>query len=324
MNGPALATSTYFNDLIAAWNRFWFTAQDPIVLSAIRVCAGLMLLYTHFVWTLDLEAFFGANGWIASGVVGADQARWAERTSFPTMYWSHLWYCESPTVLWSVHLAALGVFFCLTIGLFSRVMSVLAYVLAVSYVHRVLPAFFGLDKINCMLAMYLIIGPCGAYFSVDRWLAKRKAGGTLAPPNPSVSANIAVRLIQLHMCVIYLFSGLDKLQGLSWWDGTAIWQSLANYEYQSMDMTWMAGWPKLTSLITHATVFWEVFYCVLVWNRLARPAVLAIAVMVHGGIAMSMGMMTFGTVMLIGNMAFLSPALYHAITQKRSAVSTAE
>lgn len=321
MSTLVLATRSYFSDLIAAWNRFWFTAQDPIVLSAIRVCVGLMLLYTHFVWALDLEAFFGTNSWISPEVIGAEQTRLAERTSFPTMFWSHLWYFESPAMLWTVHLAALAVFFCLTIGLFSRVMSVLAYLLAVSYVHRIMPAFFGLDKINCMLSLYLIIGPCGAYFSVDRWLAKRKAGETLPSPEPSVAANIAVRLIQLHMCVIYLFSGLDKLQGLAWWDGTAIWIALANYEYQSMDMTWMADWPKLTSLMAHVTVFWEVFYCVLVWNRLARPVVLALAVLVHGGIALSMGMMTFGLVMLIGNMAFLSPDLIRYVTRQRAAAS---
>jgi len=134
----------------------------------------------------------------------------------------------------------------------------------------------------------------------------------LVLPASSVSANIAVRLIQLHMCVIYLFSGLDKLQGLTWWDGSAIWQAVANYEYQSLDMTWLASLPKLVSIFTHVTVFWEVFYCVLVWNRLAKPIVLLMAVLVHGGIALSMGMMTFGLVMIIGNMAFLAPSFFHA------------
>ena len=315
MTSAKRALLGYFQELGAVWNRFWFEPTDPIVLSAIRVCAGLMLLYTHQVWTLDLEAFFGPNSWIPASSAYAAQSELAEQTMFPTAFWSHLWWLNTPGWLWTAHLAALAVFFCLTIGFCSRTMSVLAYLLAVSYVHRVLPAFFGLDKINCMLAMYLMIGPSGAYFSVDRWLARRRAGGVLAPPPPSISANIAIRLIQVHMCVIYLFSGIDKLQGLTWWDGTALWLSVANYEYQSFDLTWLAGWPKLVSTLTHITVFWEVFYCVLVWNRLARPVVLLLAVLVHGGIALSMGMMTFGLVMLIGNMAFLSPVFVHAVAR---------
>jgi len=47
---------------------------------------------------------------------------------------------------------------------------------------------------------------------------------------------------------------------------------------------------------------------VLVWNLKARPLVLAMAVLVHGGIALAMGMITFGLVMLIANLAFVPAA----------------
>ena len=79
--------------------------------------------------------------------------------------------------MWTVHIVALVVFFLLTIGLFSRTMAMLAYLFAVSYANRITPgAYFGLDKINCMLAMYLMLGPCGARYSVDRlWRLRRGA-----------------------------------------------------------------------------------------------------------------------------------------------------
>ena len=78
-------------------------------------------------------------------------------------------------------------------------------------------------------------------------------------------------------------------------------------EYQSLDMTWLANHPRLLNLMTHVTVFWELSYCALVWPRLTRPWVLLMAVFVHGGIVLSLGMPTFGLVMLIGNLAFVSP-----------------
>ena len=59
--------------------------------------------------------------------------------------------------------------------------------------------------------------------------------------------------------------------------------------------------------MTHLTVFWELSYCALVWPRLTRPWVLLMAVFVHGGIVFALGMPTFGLVMLIGNLAFVSP-----------------
>jgi Vitamin K-dependent gamma-carboxylase len=191
-------------------------------------------------------------------------------------------------------------------------MAVLAYVIAVSYANRITPGvYFGLDRINCLLAMYLMLGPCGARYSLDRIWRLRRGAPTEAPM--STAANLAIRLLQLHMCIIYFFSGLGKLQGQSWWSGDAVWISSAIQEYQYLvDMTWLVRHSWLVNIMTHATVFWELSYCALVWPRLTRPWVLMMAILVHGGIAVAYGMPTFGLVMLIGNLAFVSPETVRA------------
>jgi uncharacterized membrane protein YphA (DoxX/SURF4 family) len=298
----------YVADVWGAWDEFWFTPTNPSTLSAIRVLAGAMLFYTHLVWSFDLSGFFGQNGWLPTKLMHDVHQFSNGGVDSPTRWiWTYFDYVDSPTWLWVAHIAALFVFFFLMIGFFSRTMAVLAYLIAVSYASRVTPgAYFGLDKINCMLAMYLMLGPCGARYSLDRIWRLRRGAPREVPP--SVSASIAIRLIQLHMCIIYLFSGLGKLQGESWWNGEAVWFSSANLEYQYLiDMTWLASYPLLVNFLTHATVFWELTYCGLVWPRLTRPWVLLLAVMVHGTIVVAYGMPTFGLVMLIGNLAFVSP-----------------
>ena len=119
--------------------------------------------------------------------------------------------------------------------------------------------------------------------------------------------NIAIRLIQCHMCVVYLFAGLGKLLGPSWWAGTALWGAFANFEYQTLDMTWVAGHPLIVNLITQTILVWEITYIGLIWPRLTRPFMLAMAVPLHLGIAVCMGMITFGLIMIVGNMAFIPP-----------------
>jgi len=300
MMGVLSGVRGYFAETWRAWNRFWFTPADPATLSLIRLLAGAMLFYTHLVWSLDLSAFIGPDGWLPVEYIRRIQGdQWS--------VWSVFFWIHQPWLLWCVHLFALAVFACLMLGLFSRTVAVLAYLLAVSYAHRVSPgAFFGLDKVNCMLAMYLMLGPSGARYSLDRlWRLRR---GSAHDVLPSTSANVAIRLIQLHLCIIYLFSGLAKVSGENWQAGTAVWWALANLEYQSLDMTWLAGWPMLVALLTHVTVFWELFYCCLVWNRYFRPLVLWTAVAVHGGIALCMGMITFGLAMLFANLSFITPA----------------
>lgn len=316
----------YFRELTRGtrdgWNRFWFTPADPATLGLVRIFAGAMLFYTHLIWSLDLEAFFGPRGWVSRAALAQLPARdWT---------WTYLNWINSPTLLWIAHIAALAVLLLLTFGLFSRTMALLAYIITVSYANRAAFALFGLDDINAMLALYLAIGPCGAAYSLDRLLARRKArhganpnGAANEPPRSAqpierrTDANIAIRLIQVHMCVIYLFAALGKLMGPSWWAGSATWMSVANLEYQSMDMTWLAGWPVLISLLTHATVWWELAYCVLIWPRLTRPLMLAVAIPIHLGIAAFLGMQTFGLVMLIGNLAFVSPWLVRRILDRQ-------
>lgn len=297
------AIRAYFAELcdtaICGWDRFWFRPTDPATLSLIRICAGWMLFYTHLVWTLDLDGFLGSSARLAPDYVNAIHEH-------SLSGWSHLFWFSSPSVQWVCHVIALVVFALLTIGWQSRVMSVLAFLFTVSYMHRGMGALFGLDQINVLLSMYLMIGPCGAEYSLDRWLARQSAV-------PSVSANIAVRLIQVHLCVVYFFAGAGKLQGDTWWLGTAMWISLANYEYQTLDVTWIAHAPWLINILSLFTVGWELTYSVFVWPRLTRPLVLLLAVPVHLGIAFCMGMITFGVAMLIANLAFVSPGITRAV-----------
>lgn len=312
MNSLARHISEWFRDIVVAWDRFWFTPSEPHTLAMIRILGGCMLLYTHLVWSLNLEAFLGKTSWISNRASvllnkGYDGEVYA---------WSHLWYIDSPALLWTFHIIALIVFAMLVVGFQTRVISVLAAIFTLSYCHRLNGALFGLDQVNAMIAIYLMVGRSGDVWSIDRWLAIRR--GDLTPPIPRASTNIAMRLIQLHMCVIYLFGGIGKMRGETWWDGSAVWFAFASLEYQSLDMTWMVRWPWLISILTHITVFWETFYCFLVWSRYTRPICLGLAVAVHGGIALSLGMPTFGIAMIIGNMAFVSPEL---VKQSVAAIS---
>ncbi|MFP6694714.1 MAG: HTTM domain-containing protein [Pirellulales bacterium] len=310
MNAGCEAVASWTRRMSGGWNRFWFTAADPATLSIVRVFAGMMLLYTHLVWTLELDAFFGPNAWVSAELISE---RWQDYD------WSHFLWIDSPAVMWITHVVAICVFAMLTVGWYSRVAAVLAYLFTISYIDRVQYALFGLDQINVMLAMYLMLGPCGARYSFDRWLTKRRSGPSTV--SPSLAANVSIRLMQIHMCVIYFFSGTRKLEGSTWWDGQALWLSLANFEYQSIDMTWMADWPITIAFFTHLTIFFEISYAALIWPRLTRPVMLLLAVWLHLGIAICMGMTTFGLVMLIGNLAFVPPGLVRSLIRRRKECS---
>lgn len=308
MNAVVQPIRNWFVSAAKGWDRFWFTPAQPHTLALIRILTGSMLFYTHLVWSFDLMAFLGPDSWLPNDV--ARELRLGENA------WSYLWYVESPALLWILHIGALVVFAMLTLGLYTRVTSVVAFLITIAYCHRLHGALYGLDQINAMLVMYLMVGSCGGVYSLDRWRAKRRSGRPSLEPESRVSTNIAIRLIQLHMCVIYLFGGISKMKGTDWWDGDAAWFAVANLEYQSFDMTWLVHFPFIVSALTLTTVFWETFYCCIVWPRATRPIVLMIAVGVHGGIAAFLGMITFGLAMLFGNVAFLPPAFVRSLIER--------
>ncbi len=288
-------------EIRSGWERFWFVPQLPHTLALIRILTGGLLFYTHLIWALDLDAFLGAGGWIPT-----ELSRQMHEGSWT---WSYLWYLESPSVLWIAHIAALLIFALLAAGLCTRVVSVLAWIAVISYCNRLEGILFGLDQFSAMITFYLMLGPSGAVYSVDRWLRRSRQVVGAERPAASVTANLVIRLLQLHMCIIYLFGGIGKMRGDMWWDGSAFWYAVALGEYQSMDMTWLIAYPWLIALLAHLTVFWETFYCVLVWPRATRPITLLIAFCVHGGIAAFLGMITFGLAMIIGNLSFIPPEL---------------
>jgi hypothetical protein len=282
--------------LAGAWEAFWFTPADPTLLGVLRIFTGLMLLYTHAVWGLVLGDFFGPASWLSADLVRTIQA---------DQYTYSFWWLVPDAWMWPAYEAAMAVLLLFTVGLFTRVTSVLSLIVVISFAHRVPGATFGLDQINAVLTLYLAIGPSGQALSLDRVLANHRMGSAAPRPAPSAVANLALRLINVHMCIVYFFAGISKLQGESWWTGEAMWRAVSNLEYQSIDMTWLAWHPWLLNLATHLSVLWEIFFCALIWRPRLRPLMLAGAVVLHVGIGACLGMWTFGLIMLVGCASFL-------------------
>jgi hypothetical protein len=266
-----------------------------------------MLAYVHVIWTSQLTDFMGPHAWLDGSTIQALHAR--------DFGWSWLFYVDQPLILGLHQAVAILASLAMCLGFVTRLAIPVAWWMTLMVCHRMTGALFGLDQIVVMLAMYLMWSRCGSVWSLDAWLVRSGVASSssrfrawLFPSSLPCTANqVTTRLIQLHLCVIYLFGGLSKMRGEMWFDGSALWYTAVNYEYQSLDITWLGYFRFVIATLTAATIFWETFYCALIWPRLTRPLVLGMALMVHGGIAVALGMVTFGTIMLVANLAFIDP-----------------
>ena len=294
---PAVATPIgpdaergWFAEWADGWNEFWFTPSDPLPLAVIRICTGVILSWACVVWLLDADAFFGSRGWLVPGEV------W--RMNDQPWQWSWYFAFSSPTAIRVLGGITLIAAVLLTVGLATPAAALISLLGLVSAANRAPLNTFGLDDTLGMLLVGLVIGPAGSRLSLDARLFGAGQGA-------STRATLAVRLIQIHLCVVYFFSGCGKLLGASWWEGVALWGAAANVQYRTLDLTGLARHPLLLNMLTLGTLFWEVAYPALVWPRLTRRLFLAMAVAVHLGIGLTMGMMEFGLAMITANLAFI-------------------
>ena len=205
---------------------------------------------------------------------------------------------------------------CMVLGLGTRVAIPIVWFANLSYIHRNPFILFGVDTMMNVLLLYFMIGPSGAALSIDRLLFRRKEVGPLA------SAGFTIRLMQIHLTIIYFISGIAKLRGETWWNGGAVWNVLANYEFAPMKLAiyreflrWL-GENQLIfeSFVTgsgYATLAFEIGYPFLMWQHWSRRPMLWGAVFLHGFIGMFMGLKTFSLMMLVFNMAFLTASETH-------------
>ena len=285
-----------------AWNAFWFTPSDPLPLAVIRIATGLLFSWACIVWLLDVDAFFGTAGWLAPGNV------W--RMNDQPWQWSWYFAASSPTAIRVLAGITLAAAILLTLGLATPLAAVVSLAGFVSMANRAPLNVFGFDDTLGLLLVGLAVGPAGARLSLDAlW-------GTAGPAGPSVRATIALRLIQIHLCVVYFFSGAGKMLGASWWEGTALWGAVANVQYRTLDLTGLARHPLVTNALTLGTLFWEVSYPALVWPRLTRRLAIAAAIAVHLGIGLAMGMMEFGLAMITANLAFVPAATWRSLGRR--------
>jgi hypothetical protein len=91
-----------------------------------------------------------------------------------------------------------------------------------------------------------------------------------------------------------------------------MWWLMSRPESRLVDFTWLHRTPLLIDAWTHLIVLVELAFPILIWAPLARPLMLALAVLVWVSIALVSGEVTFALMMVVASLAFVSPAAFNS------------
>ncbi len=280
---------------LRSWNSFWFSTIDARPLGAFRIVFGLLAICNLLFLTIDFDY------WLTSlGLLRGEEALQVAGPLRPSI----LHWLNDPTsarVVWALTMAAaVG----LTLGLRTKLMSILFYVGMLSIHHRNIVTASGADCLVMCMAFYLMLSPCNAAYSLDARRVARKRGGT--PASPVVVA-WTTRLIQLQVTCVYLATSILKANGGTWLDGTAMHFVLTNREVGRFDLSFLVEYPVLINLLTYAGLGIELCLAFFLWVKPARPWVMFAGLTLHAGILFIINIPIFGELTTAGYLVFLSP-----------------
>lgn len=227
----------------------------------------------------------------------------------------------SPVYFQAVYHLGIAVALAVTLGIGGRPGLALHWVLLWSVYQRQPGLLDGGDNLAYVVIPFLLLTRC-----YDRFALPTGVAGRLAQRLPgrlrAVSVpfhNLGVLMVAAQICMVYVVSGLYKVMGEEWQDGTALFYIMRVAEFE------LPGWSHLVYendvlvvLGTYGTVAFLVYFPLGVLVPALRPWAAAASICFHLSIAFFMGLTGFALTMIACDLVFLSGALDRALLRIRS------
>lgn len=288
------------------WDQFWFAPQDPIVPAMIRCGLAVMML---FFYSLRIEAipfFYYGNGFVPYELAPELMHSFYHPFVF--------WYPQADwLVAWMYGLFILCLLM-LVLGIFGRWLTWLTLFLHLAFMQRNFSLLYGADIIAAFWLFYLGFTQHNLRLNVWNYLRGRsQVQGQLTDP----WTGMGLRLMQVQLCIIYAYTGLEKLKGMTWWEGTAVWNVMGNAHLTPIDLSFFSQWPLVVAAMTYTTLVFEIYFPIAVWVRTLSKYWLLLGVFFHVGIAFFIGLYFFSGIMLIAYLTFVEPKYLHSLLSRQ-------
>jgi hypothetical protein len=272
---------------------FWFGDIDLAPVAVFRILYGLQLF--NWFWQLfpNLNAFFTDEGIFPRRQLIAFHPERITLLNLVGEWWQ-------VAVIW---VFACVVAIALTIGWRTRLACFLAFVMLISFQWRNPLILDGSDLVFRFVPLWLMFTRAGDLYSIDARLSRHPVSG--------FGWAFPVRILELQIAWIYLATGIEKLAGTLWLNGTATYYAL------QLEHTFGRWWarpiamqPFLMQLMSWGTIAVELGFLPLtiIPSRLTRILAVVGAAGLHTGILLLMNVGNFPVIMLSALVLFLPPS----------------
>lgn len=269
--------------------QFFFAEEIPYGFALMRIVLPMVLLRDVLARWRFSEELYSTNG-----VTVALMENYGYYNYMPPLppFWA--------ACLLSIEVLAL---LAVMIGWHTRVSLVMSLLLHVYFsCNDMASSMTKFTVISAHVLLLLSLSNCGGIWSVDSWLARRRDPGrtplserpawALAPVWPH-------RLLLIMIGATYLGAAITKLHMPEFITGEAIsYWIMSNPNFRHFIGEWMTQYPGLLVISGHFTVLWEILFVFLAWKGFPRIAMFALGLFFHFMAALTLGEVTFLTVMI--------------------------
>jgi Vitamin K-dependent gamma-carboxylase len=286
--------------------QFLFPTEPDAWLGILRFGLGLQVTFYSLSLRNDWNYLLSAT---PSGLINRNLAEAllsVESHFVPRLGWlvalgAHVGLREE-TVLSIAWICLLAAGWGLFLGLACRFSAILAWFLHLCAAKSGGFVSYGVDNFMTIGLFYLMLSPLPDRYSLDWRLRK-------SPSKDPQFLGFWHRVLQLHLCLIYFFSGLTKCLGRGWWDGSSVWRALIRPPFNVIDPDILVKWKYLFPVAGIFICTLEIGYPFLIWNNKTRKTWLICICAMHVGIGLMMGMYLFALIMIVLNVAAFGPGL---------------
>ncbi|MEO6886478.1 MAG: HTTM domain-containing protein [Jatrophihabitantaceae bacterium] len=277
---------------VNAWRRWAFAPADTAPMAALRIACGLLTLGWTVSLLPDAQAFLAGDGLTSDAVSGS--AGW---WTLPVSPYGSL------AVLAAAALA-------LTAGWHTRVAAVVVTLLLIIIQRRDVYILNSGDLLLRELAFYVALMPAGECWSLD---ARKRI--------PQLRAPWGLRLLQLQISIVYLFSVTAKLHGSNWQNGTAVGMSVQLHDLRRVVLPQsFATSVILSAMLTYGTLAVEASLVLGLWFARTRWWVMAAGVAMHLGIELTLLIGWFSLTIICCYLAFVPGQTLRRVVSRVKAV----
>ena len=283
--------------IAASIHNFLFSPMDSFPLSFFRIAVGLFGLLQFLLLSANWLQLYGVNGYV-EWFISYELFSIKELPSIVSLanFLLPLGISDNAIVAFVTGIYVLSLMG-VTVGWRTKPMIFMAWLTHFMLCNTAMAFGYGVETFMHVSLFYLLFAPCSQYLSLDA-LAHRVSDDKI-----NSQARFMVRIMQLHLCVVYFNAGFAKMLGVDWWQGEAVWYIFGNTNYSQFNLQFLADLPFIPKTLSWWTLVIETAFPIFMYLKRSRKFWIVNIVMLHVGIGLIMGLYMFGLIMIILNVA---------------------